>query len=214
MRTHQALMSVLATAFFLSMSSCALAQASSAQDLVSSVSDDALQVIRKNKAQIKGARVDQIIQQVANKVTPHFNLTHMARLALGKHWRSATPDQQEQIADEFRALLLRTYSKALSDYDNQTIVVLPAREAGTDTETRVRTEVRKPGAQPIHIDYTLEKIAGSWKVFDITVEGVSLITNYRGDFDSEVSRNGIEGLLNSLRQKNKAAPSSSAKAGL
>jgi phospholipid transport system substrate-binding protein len=128
----------------------------------------------------------------------------MTRLAVGKDWRQANPGQQKALADEFRTLLVRTYSKALTEYRNQTIDFKPLKMQPADTDVTVRTLVNQPGSKPVQIDYNLEKTEQGWKVYDITVAGISLVTNYRGSFAQEVSAGGIDGLIATLRGKNKS----------
>jgi phospholipid transport system substrate-binding protein len=123
---------------------------------------------------------------------------------VGQSWRSASSEQQERLVKAFRTLLVRTYSNALTQFRDLAIEVRPLRTSPGDKNVRVTTEVRQPGAQPILLDYSLSQIGQEWKVFDVTVAGVSLVTNYRGSFAEEVSKKGIEGLIESLEAKNKS----------
>jgi phospholipid transport system substrate-binding protein len=175
--------------------------------LVRNVSNDVLDIARKDK-DIQSGNTRKVVELADAKVVPHFNFAHMTRLAVGKDWRKATPEQQKSLIDEFRTLLVRTYSKALIEYRNQTIDFKPFKMQPADTDVLVRTAVNQPGAKPIQIDYNLEKTDQSWKVYDISVAGVSLVTNYRSSFAQEVSTNGIDGLISSLRTKNKGGESS------
>lgn len=178
--------------------------------LVREVSDDVLTIVRKDKA-IQSGDTRRVIDLVEEKVLPHFNFRRMTMLAVGKDWRQASPEQQGKLVEAFRTLLVRTYSNALTQYRDQTIGYKPAKFGETDTSVRVQTEVRQAGAQPVNIDYTLEKTPEGWKVFDVVVAGVSLVTNYRGTFAQEIRAGGVDGLIRSLEQKNRdlAAPAHS-----
>jgi len=168
--------------------------------LVRDVSNDVLTIVRQDQA-IQAGDTRRVVDLVEEKVLPHFNFRRMTMLAVGKDWRQASPEQQTQLVDVFRTLLVRTYSNALTQYRNQTIEYKPSRVGDSDTTVRVQTEIRQAGAQAINIDYTLEKTDRGWKVFDVIVAGVSLVTNYRGTFAQEVRAGGIEGLIRSLQAK-------------
>lgn len=181
----------------------------SAQDLapdmlVRSVSNDVLEIVRKDK-DIQSGNVRKAVELAEAKVLPHFDFVHMTRLAVGRAWRTASPDQQKILVDEFRTLLVRTYSKAFVEYRNQAIEFKPFKMQPSDTDVLVRTVVNQSGGKPVQIDYNLEKTSQGWKVYDIAVAGVSLVTNYRSSFADEVSAGGIDGLIASLRAKNKSS---------
>jgi phospholipid transport system substrate-binding protein len=171
--------------------------------LVKSVTDDVLDIVRKDK-DIQAGSTQKAVDLIEAKVLPHFDFTRMTRLALARDWRQATPAQQKVLTDEFHTLLVRTYSKALTEYRNQTVDYKPFKMQPTDTDVRVRTEIRQPGGKPIQLDYFLDKQGSAWKVYDIEVSGISLITNYRESFAAEVRQNGIDGLIKSLQAKNKS----------
>jgi len=180
--------------------------AANAQDvapdqLIKSVSNDVLEIVRQDK-DIQSGNASKAVELIDAKVLPHFNFTHMTALAMGKDWRQATPAQQKALADEFRTLLVRTYSKALTEYRNQTIEFKPFRMQPADADVTVRTQVNQSGAKPVQIDYNLEKTDKGWKVYDIAVSGISLVTNYRSSFAQEVSANGVDSLIASMRTKN------------
>lgn len=181
----------------------ASAEVNAPDALVKSVTNDVLAIVRQDK-EIQSGNTQRAIDLVEQKVLPHFDFTHMTRLAVGRDWRQASAQQQKTLTDEFRTLLVRTYSNALTSYKNQTIVFRPTRLQPSDTEATVRSEVRQPGAQPVAIDYSLEKLGEEWKVYDVVVGGVSLVTNYRESFGSEVRSAGIDGLIKSLQTKNKS----------
>jgi phospholipid transport system substrate-binding protein len=172
-------------------------------ELVKSVTNDVLTIVRSDEA-IKAGDTTRVIALVDQKVLPHFNFPHMTALAVGRDWRSATPEQQKRLVDAFRTLLVRTYSNSLTQYRDQTIDFKPLRADAADAVVKVQTSVRQAGAQPIGIDYSLEKTDQGWKVFDVLVSGVSLVTNYRGSFGDEIRVGGIDGLIKSLDAKNKS----------
>ena len=181
----------------------ASAEVNAPDALVKNVTNDVLAIVRQDK-EIQSGNTQRAIDLVEQKVLPHFDFAHMTRLAVGRDWRQASEQQQKTLTDEFRTLLVRTYSNALTSYKNQAIVFRPTRLQASDTEATVRSEVRQPGAQPVAIDYSLEKLGDAWKVYDVVVGGVSLVTNYRESFGSEVRSAGIDGLIKSLQTKNKS----------
>lgn len=181
----------------------AFAQSVVAPDaLVKSVTEDVITIVRQDKA-IQSGDTRKAVDLVETKVLPYFDFAHMTRLAVGKDWRQATPDQKTQLTQEFKALLVRTYSNALTQYRNQQIDYKPLKARPDDTDVIVRTEVRQPGAKAVQIDYSLDKQSDGWKVYDVMVAGVSLVTNYRDTFGQEVRNGGIDGLIKSLKDKNK-----------
>lgn len=171
--------------------------------MVKRVSEEVLETIRKDK-EIQGGNTQKVIALANSKVLPYFDFSRMTALAVGKDWRRADADQKKRLADEFRNLLVRTYANALSSYSNQKIVFKPFRMNPGDSEVLVRTEVIQPGAKPVQIDYNLELQDGAWKVFDVVVAGISLVTNYREQFAQEVRAGGIDGLIASIAAKNKS----------
>ena len=143
------------------------------------------------------------IEKLADeKVLPFFNFVRMTQLAVGRNWRDANDAQKKLLIDEFRTLLVRTYSTSLTQFRNQTIDVKPLKVAPADTEVVVKTQVNQPGGQPIPIDYSMEKSGDSWKVYDVLIDGVSLVTNYRSSFNTEIQKSGIDGLIKSLSERN------------
>ena len=178
--------------------------------MVQRVTEEVLEIIRKDK-DIQNGDTHKVIELVDKKVLPNFNFTHMTALALGKEWRKATPQQQQQLTAEFKTLLVRTYSNALTGYKNQKVVYKPIKMAPTDTDVLVRTEVHQPGNKPVQLDYSLEKLDANWKVYDVVVAGISLVTNYRDQFGQEVRNGGIDGLIASIAAKNKSLEANSKK---
>jgi phospholipid transport system substrate-binding protein len=176
--------------------------------LVKNTANDVLEIIRKDK-DIQSGDMRKISSLAEEKILPHFDFERMSRMVLGKHWSKASKEQQQQFVTEFRSLLIRTYASALTKYRNQTIEYKPMRAQPSDTDVTVRTQIVQPGGQPLPIDYSLVKKEDGWKVYDVVIEGVSLVTNYRGQFSSEVRQSGMDGLIQRLADKNKQ-PSSSA----
>jgi phospholipid transport system substrate-binding protein len=182
---------------------CAAASFAAAQDaapdaLVKTITQDVLSILKQNRDDPR--RIANVIE---TKVLPHFELTRMTQLAMGRNWRVATPEQQRTLTTEFMTLLVRTYSTALSAYRDQVIDVKPLRASPGATEVTVKSDVKRSGAQPITIDYDLGMTPEGWKVYDVKVEGVSLVTTYRETFASEVREHGIDGLIKSLATKNR-----------
>ena len=136
------------------------------------------------------------------KILPLFNFMRMTQLAVGRNWKDASDAQKKSLVEEFRTLLVRTYSTSLTQFRNQTIDVKPTKMVATDTEVVVKTQIVQPGGQPIPIDYSMEKSGDSWKVYDVLIDGVSLVTNYRSSFNTEIQKSGIDGLIKSLSDRN------------
>lgn len=172
--------------------------------LVRSTAEEVLEIVKKDK-DIQAGDQKKIFALAEEKILPNFNFDRVSQLVLGKSWTKATKEQQEAFQKEFRSLMLRTYATALSKYRNQTIEYKPLRAQPADKEVTVKTLILQPGGQPVAVDYTLEKSGESWKVFDIVIEGVSLVTNYRGQFSTEVRQSGLDGLIQKLVEKNKQA---------
>jgi phospholipid transport system substrate-binding protein len=170
--------------------------------LVRTVTQDVISVIKQDK-EIQAGNQEKTIALVEAKVLPHFNFTRMTALAMGVHWRKATPEQQKALVDEFRTLLVRTYSTTLSTYRNQVIEVMPVRAKRGDSEVVVRSVVKQSGAEPVTIDYSMEKTPDGWKVYDVAVGGMSLVTTYRDTFANEVRNVGVDGLIKTLAEKNR-----------
>lgn len=169
--------------------------------LAKNTTQDVLALIKQDK-DIQSGSQKKLLDLVEAKVLPHFDFTQMTRLAVGKSWRTATPAQQQVLVKEFRTLLVRTYSNSLAAYKNQTIEFKPLKMQSDETDVTVKTLVIQPGGQPIPIDYSMEKQPGGWKVYDVTVDGVSLVINYRGSFATEVRQGGIDRLIKTLVEKN------------
>ena len=176
--------------------------------LVRDTSKDVLEIVKKDKDIQAGDR-KKLLDLVETRILPHFDFTRITRLAVGKNWRAATPEQQQTLVKEFRTLLVRTYSTALTNYKDQTYEVKTADIKGDDASVKV--EINQPGGQPIIIDYSLEKTLQGWKVYDVIVAGISLVTSYRSTFNNEINRSGIDGLIKTLVDKNEKLESSEEK---
>ena len=185
------------------LSTLALAQEMAPDVLVRTVTEDVLAAVRQDR-DIQNGNTQKTIALIQAKVLPYFNFQRMTALAVGRDWRQATPQQKEQLARQFQDLLVRTYSNALNSYRDQTVRYRPFKMNPGDTDVLVRTEVLQPGGRPIQLDYSLEKADKGWKVYDVVVAGVSLVTNYRENFAQEIRAGGIDGLIRSLEAKNKS----------
>ncbi len=170
--------------------------------LVKRVSSDVIATI-KSDPQIQAGNQARIREMIEVKLLPHFDFMRMTALAMGKNWRAASPEQQKRLADEFKTLLVRTYSTALNKYRDETIEYKPLRMNAGDTDVVVRTQVMRQGGQPVQIDYSLEKAADGWKAYDVVIGGVSLVTNYRDEFNQLVQSGGVDGLIKTLAERNK-----------
>lgn len=171
--------------------------------LIESISSEVIDIVKADK-EIQSGNAKKAAELVDKKVAPHFDFMRMTRLALGREWRQANADQQKVLTNEFQTLLVRTYSKALTEYKNQTVDVKPLVLKAADTDVKVRSEIKQPGAKAIQLDYYLQKTNISWKIYDIEVAGISLVTNYRESFANEVRSSGIDGLIKVLQAKNKS----------
>jgi phospholipid transport system substrate-binding protein len=185
-----------------------LALAQEAPDaLVKRVTDEVLAIIKADK-DLQSGNSRKIAELAEAKVLPHFDFSRMTRLAVGRNWQQASDAQKEQLVKEFRTMLVRTYSTSLTAYRNQTIEVKPLKAGATDKEVTVRTAVLQQGGPSIPIDYAMEKADSGWKVYDVVIDGASLVTTYRGTFNEQVQKGGIDGLIKTLADRNSgpAAP--------
>lgn len=183
----------------------ALAQ-ESPDALVKRTSDELVAIIKADK-DLQAGNTTKIVQLAEAKVLPHFDFSRMARLAVGRNWAQANEAQKEALTKEFRTLLVRTYATSLAQYRNQTIEVKPLKLAAGDKEAVVRTAVIQQGGPPIPIDYAMEKAAAGWKVYDVVIDGASLVTTYRGTFNDQIQKGGIDGLVKALQERNSSSAS-------
>lgn len=196
-------MKVLLSFLFALFAPAALGQATAPDVLVKGITEDVIQIIRKDK-EIRAGNSKRIAEVVETKILPHFDFARMTQIAMAVNWRRATPEQQKVLTEEFKTLLVRTYSNALTTYRDQVINFKPLRARPDDTEVTVRSEIKQKGAQSVALDYDMEKTPSGWKVFDVKVGGVSLITTYREDFSGQVRESGIDGLIKVLAAKNRS----------
>ncbi|MES3002677.1 MAG: ABC transporter substrate-binding protein [Pseudomonadota bacterium] len=195
---------LLGVAAFASVLPLAHAADEAPDALIKRLSDDVLASIKSDKA-IQGGDTNRILALVDSKIMPNVNFQRMTAAAVGPGWRQATPEQQKRLQDEFKTLLVRTYSGALAQVDDQTISIKPLRATPADTEVVVRSEIRGRG-DPIQLEYRLEKTPGQgagWKIYNLNVLGVWLVETYRSQFASEINAKGIDGLIAALAERNK-----------
>jgi phospholipid transport system substrate-binding protein len=179
----------------------ALAQELGPEELVKKVTSDVMAAIKTDKELAAGDK--QKAQKLAEeKILPHVDFLEATRLAVGRAWRDANPEQRKKLVEEFRSMLVRTYSNALEGYQGQEMKVLPSRNKPSDTEATVRNQFTRAGGKPVPIEYQMRKTDGGWKIYDISVEGISLVLTYRSEFDQVVKQEGIDGLIKRLSQKN------------
>ena len=173
--------------------------------LVKRVSQEALSVIKTDPG-VQAGDQQHIRDLIETKIAPYFDIDRMTALAMGRSYRQATPEQKKRLAEEFKSLLIRTYSNALNQYRDQSIDYKPLRAEPNASDVTVRTEVVRPGQTPVQIDYSMEKTPSGWKAYDVIVGGVSLVTNYRDEFTQQVQQGGMDGLIKTLAAKNTAPP--------
>jgi len=198
---------ILSCALLLLAVAAPLAWAQEAPDaLVKRIAEETLATIRADKELQTGnpAKVKSLIE---SKLVPHFDTARMTALAMGRNWRSASPEQQKELTEQFKTLLIRTYSNALTNYRDNTMSYKPLRANAGDSEVVVRTDVTRPGQAPVPIDYSMEKTPEGWKAYDVVVAGVSLVTNYRDEFNDTVRSSGVDGLIKALQAKNQGPAS-------
>lgn len=180
----------------------AAAQNGSPDALIKNTVDEVVTILKQDNG-IREGNQEKVLNLVREKILPHFNFTRMTQLAMGKNWSQADQEQKKSLVKEFRTLLVRTYSNSLTTYRDEVIKVSPANVGPQDTRTTVRTLViQGSGKQPVPIDYAMEKSENTWKVYDVIVSGVSLVTNYRGTFNSQIRNGGVNGLIAALAEKN------------
>jgi phospholipid transport system substrate-binding protein len=182
----------------------ALAQDAGPEALVKKMTEEVLAAVKSDKQLAAGDR-QKAVKLAEEKILPHVDFEEATRLAVGRGWKEATPEQRKKLIAEFRNMLVRTYSNAITGYQGQNLQVLPSRKQDSKEEATVRTQFLRPGAPPLPIDFQMLRKDGGWKVYDIAVEGVSLVLTYRSEFDAVVKQSGIDGLIKRLAQKNEPA---------
>ena len=173
------------------------------EDLVRKVTEDVLAAIKSDKALQAGDR-EKALALAEQKVLPHVDFAEATKLAVGRAWSSATPEQQKKLVDAFRSMLVRIYANAVEAYRGQTMKVQPVSTPAGATEVTVRNQYIRPGQTPVAVDYAMRKTPEGWKIYDITVEGMSLVLTYRAEFEQVTRQAGVEGLLKRLAEKNTA----------
>lgn len=182
----------------------AMAQELKPDELVRKVTEDVLAAVKSDKQLAAGDR-QKALKLAEEKVLPVIDFEEATRLAVGRAWRDATPEQKKRLTEEFRRMLVRTYSSAISAYEGQTMKVQPVHMKAGETDVTVHNQYIRPGGKPVQLDYQMHKTAGGWKIYDIIVEGVSLVLTYRSEFDAVVKQQGVDGLIKRLAEKNAPA---------
>jgi phospholipid transport system substrate-binding protein len=182
----------------------AQAQEMKPDELVKKVTDEVLAAVKSDK-QLAAGDKQKALKLAEEKVLPHIDFEEATRLAVGRSWREATPEQKKKLTDEFRRMLVRTYSSAISAYEGQTMKVQPVHMKAGETDVTVHNQYIRPGGKPVQLDYQMRKTPDGWKIYDIIVEGVSLVLTYRSEFDAVVKQQGVDGLIKRLAEKNTPA---------
>ena len=192
---------------FITLAAATLALAQETPDqLVRRTTDEVIAIIKSDK-DLQSGNTAKVVQLAEQKVLPHFDFTRMTRLAVGRNWAQASDAQKEALVREFRMLLVRTYSSSLTQFRDQKIEVKPTRMSAQDKDVTVRTAVIQQGGPPIPIDYNMEKADGGWKVYDVVIDGASLVTTYRSTFNDQIQKGGIDGLVKTLQERNSSSAS-------
>jgi phospholipid transport system substrate-binding protein len=194
---------LLSCAVLVLAASTAQAQLTPPDELVKTVMLDIQRVIVEDK-DLQGGDRAKTVKVIEDRALPHFNHVGMTALAVGVSWRKATAEQKKRLAEEFRTLLMRTYASSLSAFGEQKFEFKPLRLKAEDTDVTVQVRVLQPGSQPVVVEYDMEKTAGGWKCYDVRVAGISLVVNYRTEFNNIVRDKGIDGLIGALATKNKS----------
>jgi phospholipid transport system substrate-binding protein len=203
------LKNIVASFLLVSASAFALAQEPAPDELIRRLSEEVLAAMRADP-ELRAGNPAKIGPFVDAKILPHFDFARSTQIAMGPAWRRASPEQKAELTREFSALLVRTYAAAVADSRDSEVVVSPLRARPSDTEVTVRSQVTRPGEQPSAIEYEMEKTASGWKVFDLRIEGISLMGTYRTAFADEVRTHGVDGLIQTLSGKNRQGSSKAA----
>ena len=209
MKLLNKLFAIVLTAGSLALTGHAVAQ-EAPDALVKRISQEVLDAAKTDKA-IQGGNQKRVLDLVETKILPYVDFQRMTALAAGRYWRDATPEQQKMLTDEFRALLVYTYSGAITQVKDQKIEFKPLRADPADTEVEVRSQVVQPRGEPVQLNYRLEKTPTGWKIYDVNVLGAWLVETYKGNFATEISKGGIDGLIKTLSDRNKRLAASAAK---
>lgn len=189
--------------FFVYAAMQAQAQTVAPDALARSVTDEVIAIIRADK-EIQAGNQKKVVELVEGKVAPHFAFATMTQLAMGRNWRQANAEQQKRLIAEFHTLLVRTYTTAFVQYRDQKVDYKPLRMAAGDSDVVVQSLIRQTSGQPVAVDYSMERTDSGWKVYNVKIEGISLIENYRNTFNTEIQKNGVDGLIKALAEKNRS----------
>lgn len=198
MKTAQKILLIMS---FFGITTLANAEMVAPDVLMRNTVQEVLTVVKQDK-DIQAGNQAKVLALVDAKVLPHFDFVRMTQLSVGKYWRTASAEQKQALVKEFRSMLIRTYTKAFTGYHDQTVEVKPVKMAAADTETTVKTNILKPGAPSVSVNYEMEKTADGWKVFDLSIEGAGLVPTYRSTFAKQIEDSGIDGLIKTLADKN------------
>lgn len=210
MKTLRKFFAILLAFNLLNLAAPAFAQQEGPDALIKRISREVMDTAKTDK-EIQSGNQKKVLELVEEKILPHVNFQRMTSLAAGRFWREATPEQQQQLTNEFRSLLVYTYSGAISQVKDQQLEFRPFRASPSDTEVEVRSQVLQPRGEPIQLNYRLEKTPAGWKIFDVNVLGAWLVESYKGSFATEIGKNGIDGLIKTLSDKNKRLAANAAK---
>ncbi|MGV3743465.1 MAG: MlaC/ttg2D family ABC transporter substrate-binding protein [Burkholderiaceae bacterium] len=210
MNTLRKTFALLLTLSLMHLAAPAFAQQEGPDALIKRISQEVMDTARTDK-DIQAGNQKKVLSLVEAKILPHVNFQRMTSLAAGRFWREATPEQQQQLTNEFRSLLVYTYSGAISQIKDQQLEFRPFRGSPTDTEVEVRSQVLQPRGEPIQLNYRLEKTPEGWKIFDVNILGAWLVESYKGSFATEIGKSGIDGLIKTLSDKNKRLAANAAR---
>lgn len=210
MNTLRKFFAILLALNFLQLAAPAFAQQEAPDALIKRISQDVMQAAKTDK-DIQGGNQQKVLDLVKEKILPHVNFQRMTALAAGRFWREAKPEQQQQLTNEFRDLLIYTYSGAIAQVKDQELEFRPFRASPSDTEVEVRSQVLQPRGEPIQLNYRVEKTPAGWKIYDMNILGAWLVESYKGNFASEINKGGIDGLIKTLSDKNKRLAANAAK---
>jgi phospholipid transport system substrate-binding protein len=210
MKTLRKFFAILLTLNLLQFAAPAFAQQEGPDALIKRISQEVMDTAKSDK-DIQGGNQKKVLELVEAKVLPHVNFQRMTSLAAGRFWREASPEQQQQLTNEFRSLLVYTYSGAISQIKDQQLEFRPFRGSPSDTEVEVRSQVLQPRGEPIQLNYRLEKTPAGWKIYDVNVLGAWLVESYKGSFATEIGKGGMDGLIKTLSDKNKRLAANASK---
>ena len=192
---------LLSATLLVAVASTAVTAADTPPDVLARTTTNEVLTLIKQDKELQSGNPAKLHQLVEAKILPNFDFNRMTQLVIGKHWPRATAQQKQALVTQFRNLLVRTYSSSLTAFTNQTVEFKPFTMRPGDTDVTVRSEIRQPGGQPIPIDYSMYKTSFGWKIYDVAIDGVSLVTNYRSSFSNAIRQDGIDGLIKTLSEQ-------------